>query len=814
MKSSSGRSTGEVASLLLGDDSIHDDEEEKNSPSLQTNAPSSGIVKKSFDNENISTIDWRADYKKEKKKRARIFEQQGVLALLQQAYYASQGWIMTVVVGITVGIAASLVDKGMEWVSGFREGVCVNWFLATEKRCCVDIPVGVECPYWRTWSQLFGILDPTGAYAFNYFAYIFTAAFMSVLAAWLVKCLAPWAAGSGIPEVKTILGGFVIKGFLGIWTFLVKVVGLILAVGSGLTTGKEGPMVHVGGCVGNIGSRLFSKYRNNEAKKREIISASCAAGVACAFGTPAGGTLFSLEELSSYFPPKTLFRTFFTCVIGALTLQVLNPRPSGKIVLFSISYHVNWKWFELLPFIFMGILGGILGALWTKLNITYIKYVRKRYLKDWPITEALMTSVVTSLLCYWNEYSRIPMSDLIAMLFQNTCTENSDSEEIAKVLCDPTNFWPLGKLIISFVLRFILMFWTVGIKVPGGILVPALMIGACYGQVIGSLMKYIQIMYPDSLFFQECYAGGEGSCIVPGIYAVVGAASMLGGICRITVSLAVIMFELTGGLEYLVPLMLSTMFAKWVGDAFDHVTIYEHNIEMSEYPFLHNDEVDHDGTAQEIMTTHSLKVIYSEGVTIGDVKTGLLTEETKIYGFPIIDNSSDRRVLGFISQAALRDAIKENERRINDQTEIFFEELLVTQRQEHLINKIDLSNYLDEVPIQVPTQMPGDRVYNMFRAMGIRYCLVLHSSKLVGIITKKDLARWLHHSHHGTLEKRSNTTSSPTKSPQALSVETASSAVNINSISNTKVSLNIAEEEYHYQRLDNEPQDEDTRRRK
>lgn len=65
---------------------------------------------------------------------------QGVLALVQQAYYASQGWIMTFVVGIVVGIAASLVDKGMEWVSGFREGVCVNWFLATEKRCCVDVP--------------------------------------------------------------------------------------------------------------------------------------------------------------------------------------------------------------------------------------------------------------------------------------------------------------------------------------------------------------------------------------------------------------------------------------------------------------------------------------------------------------------------------------------------------------------------------------------------------------------------------------------------------------------------------------------------
>ena len=103
-----------------------------------------------------------------------------------------------------------------------------------------------------------------------------------------MKSLAPQAAGSGIPEVKTILGGFVIKGCLGIWTLVVKIIALVLTIGSGLTVGKEGPMVHVGGCTGNIAARLFPKYRFNEAKKREIISASCAAGVACAFGTPAG----------------------------------------------------------------------------------------------------------------------------------------------------------------------------------------------------------------------------------------------------------------------------------------------------------------------------------------------------------------------------------------------------------------------------------------------------------------------------------------------------------------------------------------------
>jgi chloride channel 3/4/5 len=110
-----------------------------------------------------------------------------------------------------------------------------------------------------------------------------------------VRQYAPYAAGSGISEIKCIIAGFVMQGFLGFWTFLIKSICLPFAIASGLSVGKEGPSVHYAVCAGNVISRYFDKYRRNAAKTREILTATAAAGVAVAFGSPIGGVLFSLE---------------------------------------------------------------------------------------------------------------------------------------------------------------------------------------------------------------------------------------------------------------------------------------------------------------------------------------------------------------------------------------------------------------------------------------------------------------------------------------------------------------------------------------
>lgn len=94
------------------------------------------------------------------------------------------------------------------------------------------------------------------------------------------------AAGSGIPELKTILSGFVIPNFLDMKVLVVKAVGSVFAVSTGMCLGKEGPFVHISTCVGWQVARLFPKYRNNGRKTREMLSVACAAGLSVAFGAP------------------------------------------------------------------------------------------------------------------------------------------------------------------------------------------------------------------------------------------------------------------------------------------------------------------------------------------------------------------------------------------------------------------------------------------------------------------------------------------------------------------------------------------------
>ena len=91
-------------------------------------------------------------------------------------------------------------------------------------------------------------------------------------------------------------------------------------------------------------------------------------------------------------------------------------------------------------------------------------------------------------------------------------------------------------------------------------------IGASFGRFIGLLVRSLHAAYPQLPLFSSCPA--DAPCITPGTYAFLGAAASLSGIMHITVSVVVIMFELTGGVRYILPTMIVVGVTKMVGDWF------------------------------------------------------------------------------------------------------------------------------------------------------------------------------------------------------------------------------------------------------
>ena len=112
-----------------------------------------------------------------------------------------------------------------------------------------------------------------------------------------------------------------------------------------------------------------------------------------------------MEETSYYFPPKVLWRSFFSALVAAICLQYLNPLGSGKLVLFQVNYSVEYHYFEIVFFGVIGIIGGLLGALFIKLSREWRAKVTSIRVKYAAIYEVLIISIITSLTSYTTDFT-------------------------------------------------------------------------------------------------------------------------------------------------------------------------------------------------------------------------------------------------------------------------------------------------------------------------------------------------------------------------------------------------------------------------
>ncbi|CCU83043.1 voltage-gated chloride channel (ClcA) [Blumeria hordei DH14] len=736
---------------------------------------------KQFPFDQLTSTDWVHDSIVDAGRIKELKSGKGIESHLQIIFDKSQAWILCAVVGILTAFISVGVNMFEAPLFDWKFGLCANGYLFSEKKCC---PIQAHCDDWKSWSTIIHSSSLSDV-SVQFLAYMCITVLFAITACLLtlttktalpntfptfapdvnltlnpqlrsasyVGPLDPTidqsgapieampyyaAAGSGIVEVRVRLSGFIFHGLLGFKTLAVKTLALILSVSSGLSLGKEGPFVHIAACVGNIVCGTFSKY-DNDRKRREFLGAIASVGVAVTFGAPMSGILFGLEEISHFLPPETLFRTFFCCISSALTLKFLDQYGTQRIAMFEVRYYYGWEIFELFPFIVIGILGGATGAIFTKSFRVWNSSVRPSFLRN-PLLEVFLVASVTGLVSFWNPFTKLPVSKLLYHL-ASPC-DNTLSDDLG--ICPQTidglkSIIPV--LAIAFLVKGLLTVITFSIKVPLGIYIPSMAIGSLEGRIIGHAMQLVVLRFPESPIFKVCAANTSRlTCITPGAYAFVAAGTTLCGVTRLSVTLTVILLELSGSLEHVLPISFAIIVAKWTADAIEPLSIYELLTEINSYPLLnHKHKPVFDSELEAIVPpfkpSEIIDISRSPLLSVDSLRTVLanLKQNTDfVCDIPILRNKA---LVGVIQISDLSQELD----RLHDESQGFCLMTNVPTNEVEMglgFSPANLATYVDPAPITVDIRSPTNLVHECFMKLGPRYICFSREGDFAGMVSK------------------------------------------------------------------------------
>ncbi|GMR52010.1 hypothetical protein PMAYCL1PPCAC_22205, partial [Pristionchus mayeri] len=486
--------------------------------------------------------------------------------------YLTEDWLFLFLLGAIMSVFALILDFLSDQASTFH-----SW--AYDQANQIDIGV------WRIFATLG----------------VWTMFFVLMLgfAALLTRLISPPAIGSGIPELKTIFRGVILKEYLTIRTMIAKFIGLAFVLGAGVPLGKEGPLVHMSSVVASQLSRLVHSFQGiyeNESRSSEMLAAGCAVGVACAFTAPVGGVLFSIEVTSVFFAVRNYWRGFFAAVCAATITRIVTTLIKDHDLDMNTLYQTHfptgkaYALQELPVFALIGLVMGFAGAAFILFHRKIILFMRRKsmgvFQRHWMIYP-LLVAFVFGIFTYPEALGqfmsgRVKFTKTTTDFFKDCTWSNTTYGDT----CDEslTNNWTglshqdsiFVNLCIFQIVFFVLSVFCGTLPVPCGSLSAAIGLGAAFGRMIGEIMAVCLDGHIES--------GGKHQEIYPGVYAVVGAAAFSGSLTQ-TISISVIMFEVTGQIVCSIPIMIAVIIAVAVS-IYLQPSIYDSVIMMKKLPYL------------------------------------------------------------------------------------------------------------------------------------------------------------------------------------------------------------------------------------
>ncbi|HET7754183.1 MAG TPA: chloride channel protein [Anaeromyxobacteraceae bacterium] len=304
---------------------------------------------------------------------------------------------------------------------------------------------------------------------------------------------------------RLALGRALVRGFLS-----------IIAVGMGASLGREGALVSTGAASG---SWLSDRLRLNPRQARLLVACGAASGIAAAYDVPIGGAIFGLEVLLGSFALELLGPIVVSCVTATIIARVLSPAHPG----YEIPAYALLAPREVLVGLAMGPVLGVFSVMYVRVvswvEVSFYRVPRRAARFMPPVGMAIVGAA--------------------AIMYPQLLGNGYDTVNAAL----------LGHVAIPllFALPFLKLAATAlcaGVGIPGGLFTPSLFYGALIGGALGEIVQRVAPIDAPS-----------------GAFALIGMAGVLAGTTHAAVSSVLIIFELTGDYDVILPLMLSAAVA-------------------------------------------------------------------------------------------------------------------------------------------------------------------------------------------------------------------------------------------------------------
>ena len=396
----------------------------------------------------------------------------------------------------------------------------------------------------------------------------------------LVNLFAREAKGHGVPEVMeavAIHGGRIRPRVIGI-----KSLASAICIATGGSIGREGPIVQIGSA---IGSAFGQWLRLPKEKLRVLVGCGAAAGIAATFNAPVAGVLFAVEIILGNYAITTLTPLILSSVIATVVCHAFPAITGGDIRAFAIPFEYSLVSAWEIPFFFL------LGVAAASMSVCFIVSVYKTEdFFDWLKMPMLLKGLLGGI-C-------LGVIFLILTSFTGQAHCYGIGYETIEMVLEGKIIWYL--LIVLIAAKLLATAVTLGSGGSGGIFAPALFIGAVMGGAFGYGLEHL---FPATIPIKS------------GAYALVGMGAVVAGVTQAPITAIIIIFELTGDYQIMLPLMISCVISSLITSRIKRNSIYTEKLSRRGINL-------HLGVEARIMESTKVRELMQEDVLTIDVKAG------------------------------------------------------------------------------------------------------------------------------------------------------------------------------------------------